>query len=187
MHLASETTGVEKVAAPSVLESQHGSVRPLAAEDLERVAALFLTKFRRRRRRLLDRAIAETAEYMRKIYLDPAGQSGESSALVQINPQGDLGGFLGVLKARYELNGAALNAAIIGPFMADPGADHGSAGPQLLRALHQGEFDLQLTDSANRVSLAFARPMKYQLLPVHCLEWTYVFRPAAMAAAALHR
>ncbi|WP_027146368.1 hypothetical protein [Mesorhizobium sp. WSM3626] len=187
MRLASETTGVEKVAAPSVLESQHGSVRPLAAEDLERVAALFLTKFRGRRRHRLDRAIAETAEYMGKIYLDPAGQSGESNALVQINPQGDLGGFLGVLKARYELNGAALNAAIIGPFMADPGADHGSAGPQLLRALHQGEFDLQLTDSANRVSLAFARPMKYQLLPVHCLAWTYVFRPAAMAAAALHR
>ncbi|UVK45575.1 hypothetical protein BPNPMPFG_001124 [Mesorhizobium sp. AR07] len=187
MHLVSANAGPEKVAAPSVLESQHGSVRPLAAEDLERVAALFLTKFRRRRRHLLDRAVAETAEYMREIYLDPAGQSGESNALVQINRQGRLGGFLGVLKARYELNGAALNAAIIGPLMADPGTDHGSAGPQLLRAVHQGEFDLQLTDSANRTSLAFARPMKYQLLPVHCLGWTCIFRPAAMAAAALHR
>ncbi|WP_246682172.1 hypothetical protein [Mesorhizobium sp. B3-2-1] len=51
---------------------------------------------------------------MRRIYLDPARQSGESNALVHINRQGDLGGFLGVLKARYELNGAALNAAIIG-------------------------------------------------------------------------
>ncbi|AEH88563.1 hypothetical protein Mesop_4129 [Mesorhizobium opportunistum WSM2075] len=40
-----------------------------------RVAALFLAKFRRRRH-LRDRAIAETAEYMREIYLDPAGQSG---------------------------------------------------------------------------------------------------------------
>jgi len=186
MHPVSESTGVEKMAAP-VLESQHGSVRPLAAEDLERVAALFLTKFRRRRPHLLDRAIAETAEYMRAIYLDPAGQPGASNALVQINRKGDLGGFLGVLKARYELNGAVLNAAIIGPLMADPGTDHGSAGPQLLRAVHQGEFDLQLTDSANRVSLAFARPMKYQLLPVHCLGWTCIFRPAAMAAAALHR
>ncbi|PZV36068.1 hypothetical protein [Mesorhizobium kowhaii] len=187
MHLVSANAGPEKVAAPSVLESQHGSVRPLAAEDLERVAALFLTKFRRRRRHLLDRAIAETAEYMREIYLDPAGQSGASNALVQINRQGRLGGFLGVLKARYELNGAALNAAIIGPLMADPGTDDGSAGPQLLRAVHQGEFDLHLTDSANRTSLAFARPMKYQLLPVHCLGWTCIFRPAAMAAAALHR
>ncbi|TPL95174.1 hypothetical protein [Mesorhizobium sp. B2-3-12] len=187
MHLLSENTGVGRVAAPSVLDSQHGSVRPLVAEDLERVATLFLTKFRRRRHQLRDLAIAETAEYMRRIYLDPASQPGASSALVQINPQGDLGGFLGVLKAGYELNGTALNAAIIGPFMADPGADHGSAGPQLLRALHQGEFDLQLTDSANRVSLAFARPMKYQLLPVHCLGWTYIFQPAAMAAAALHR
>src|SRR5882724_1916906 len=81
MHLASENSGVEKVAAPSVLESQHGSVRPLAAEDLERVAALFLTKFRRRRRHLLDRAIVETAEYMRKIYLDPDGRPGTSNAL----------------------------------------------------------------------------------------------------------
>ncbi|BCG80280.1 hypothetical protein MesoLj113b_38220 [Mesorhizobium sp. 113-3-3] len=122
---------------------------------------------------------------MRKIYLDPAGQPGASNALVQINPQGDLGGFLGVLKARYELNGAVLNAAIIGPLMADTGTDHGSAGPQLLRAVHQGEFDLHLTDSANRVSLAFARPMKYQLLPVHCLGWTRIFRPAAVASAAM--
>ena len=120
MHIALANAGVEKVAAPSVMESHHGSVRPLAAEDLERVAALFLTKFRRRRRHLLDRAIAETAEYMREIYLDPAGQSGASNALVQINRQGRLGGFLGVLKARYELNGAALNAAIIGPLLADP-------------------------------------------------------------------
>jgi hypothetical protein len=29
--------------------------------------------------------------------------------------------------------------------------------------------------------------MKYQLLPVHCLEWTCVFRPGAMAAALLQR
>ena len=185
MHPASEDTGVERVAAPSVLPTHHGTVRPLATEDLERVAALFLTKFRRRRRRLHDRAIVEVAEYMRKIYLDPAGQPGASNALVQINPQGDLGGFLGVLKARYELNGAVLNAAIIGPLMADTGTDHGSAGPQLLRAVHQGEFDLHLTDSANRVSLAFARPMKYQLLPVHCLGWTRIFRPAAVASAAM--
>jgi hypothetical protein len=178
LHLVSANAGPEKLAAPPVLDSHHGSVRPLTPEDLEHVAVLFLTKFRRRRRHLLDRAIAETAAYMKEIYLG----SGESNALVQITPEGRLGGFLGVLKARYELNGATLNAAIIGPLMADPGTDHGSAGPQLLRAVHQGEFDLQLTDSANRVSLAFARPMKYQLLPAHCLGWTRIFRPAAVAA-----
>ncbi|WP_434725728.1 hypothetical protein [Mesorhizobium sp. RIZ17] len=175
-------TGPGKMAAPSALETQHGSVRPLAVEDLEHVAALFLRKFRHRRH-LRDRAIAQTADYMRKLYLD----GDESKALVQINPQGRLGGFMGVLKARYELNGTALNAAIIGPFMTDSSTDHGWAGPQLLRTLHQGEFDLYLTDSANRTSLAFARPMKYQLLPVHCLEWTCVFRPGAMAAAMLRR
>ena len=182
MDLASAKAGPEKVAAPSVLESQHGSVRPLGVEDLERVAALFLTKFRHSRR-LRDRAITRTAHYMRQLYLG----DGESKALVQINPQGRLGGFMGVLKACYEFNGTALNAAIIGPFMTDSTADRGWAGPQLLRALHQGEFDLYLTDSANRASLAFARPMKYQLLPVHCLEWTCVFRPGAMAAAMLRR
>ncbi|MBZ9767910.1 MULTISPECIES: hypothetical protein [unclassified Mesorhizobium] len=178
MNLVSASPG--QVVAP--LESQHGSVRPLTAEDLEQVAALFLMKFRHRRRQR-DRAIAQTADYMRGLYLD----GDESKALVQINPQGRLGGFMGVLKARYELNGRALSAAIIGPFMTDSSIDHGWAGPQLLRALHQGEFDLYLTDSANRTSLAFARPMKYQLLPVHCLEWTCIFRPGAMAAAVLRR
>src|SRR3569832_2166744 len=113
MDLVSTNAGPEKVAAPSVHDTQHGSVRPLAAGDLERVAALFLTKFRHRR--LGDHAIAQTANYMRELYLD----GGENKALVQINPQGGLGGFMGVLKARYELNGTALNAAIIGPFMTD--------------------------------------------------------------------
>ncbi len=182
MDIASANAGTHKVAAPTVLDSQHGSARPLAAEDLEHVAALFLTKFRQRRRHR-DRAIAQTAQYMRQLYLD----GGESKALVQIDSQGRVGGFMGVLKAHYELNGTALSAAIIGPFMTDSSIDHGWAGPQLLRALHQGEFDLYLTDSANRTSLAFARPMKYQLLPVHCLEWTLVFRPGAMAAVMLRR
>ncbi|RAZ89903.1 hypothetical protein DPM33_17195 [Mesorhizobium hawassense] len=182
MDLDSSNAGPQKITAPPVVDSQHGSVRPLTTEDLENVAALFLTKFRHRRHHR-DRAIARTAQYMRELYLD----GGESKALVQINPQGRLGGFMGVLKARYELNGTALNAAIIGPFMTDSNTDHGWAGPQLLRTLHQGEYDLYLTDSANRTSLAFARPMKYQLLPVHCLEWTCVFRPGAMAAAMLHR
>ncbi|MDG4875706.1 hypothetical protein P9273_11420 [Mesorhizobium sp. WSM4935] len=181
MNPVSAKAGPGKVAGSSALES-HGSVRPLAAEDLERVAALFLMKFRHPRRQR-DRAIARTADYMRELYLD----GDESKALVQIDPQGRLGGFMGVLKARYELNGRALNAAIIGPFMTDSSIDHGWAGPQLLRSLHQGEFDLYLTDSANRTSLAFARPMKYQLLPVHCLEWTCIFRPGAMAAAMLRR
>ncbi|WP_245512350.1 MULTISPECIES: hypothetical protein [unclassified Mesorhizobium] len=182
MDLDSANAGPQKIAAPSVVDSQHGSVRPLAVGDLDQVAALFLTKFRHRRRHRY-RAIARTAEYMRALYLG----GGESKALVQINPQGRLGGFMGVLNARYELNATALNAAIIGPFMTDSAIDHGWAGPQLLRSLHQGQFDLYLTDSANRTSLAFARPMKYQLLPVHCLEWTCVFRPGAMAAAMLHR
>ncbi|TGR38769.1 hypothetical protein EN841_34125, partial [Mesorhizobium sp. M8A.F.Ca.ET.198.01.1.1] len=74
MNPASAKADLAKVAGPSALES-HGSVRPLAAEDLERVAALFLTKFRRRR--LRDPAVAQTADYMRKLYLD----GGENKAL----------------------------------------------------------------------------------------------------------
>ncbi|RWX61489.1 hypothetical protein EOA24_30230, partial [Mesorhizobium sp. M2A.F.Ca.ET.039.01.1.1] len=66
MDLVSANGGSRKTPAPSVPD--HGSVRPLAAEDLDRVAALFLTKFRRRR--LRDHAIARTADYMRKLYLD---------------------------------------------------------------------------------------------------------------------
>ncbi|TGV73143.1 hypothetical protein EN792_062125, partial [Mesorhizobium sp. M00.F.Ca.ET.149.01.1.1] len=141
MDLDSANAGPQKIAAPSVVDSQHGSVRPLAVGDLDQVAALFLTKFRHRRRHRY-RAIARTAEYMRALYLG----GGESKALVQINPQGRLGGFMGVLNARYELNATALNAAIIGPFMTDSAIDHGWAGPQLLRSLHQGQFDLYLTD-----------------------------------------
>lgn len=181
--------GVADVSAPALRssETRYGSIRPLERGDLERVASLFISKFRRRDKTPRRGAVEQVAAYMDRLYLQgPFNESGVNS-LVQVDSHGDIGGFLGLLKSRYWLNGEVLTAGIISTLMAAEGADHGRAGPQLLRSLNNSDLDLQLTDSANRTSLAFARPMKYELLPVHSMEWARAFRPAAMLADKMKR
>ncbi len=173
--------------SPSISAVGLASIRLLEIDDLEPVAELFLHKFRHQRRASFQSAVYDAAGYMENLYFRGPDGAKNNRALVHVTERGDISGFLGVLATRYLLKGASLNAAIIGPLMANAAIDRGRAGPQLLRALNHEAFDLQLTDSANRISLAFARPMKYVLLPVQCLEWIYAFRPAAVLAEKLRR
>lgn len=171
---------VPAASAPAVIRATDGRVRPLEAGDLERSAVLFLRAFRRGRRAPSQRAVEEVAAYMRRIYLEGPYCDAGTGTLVQVDGQGDIRGFLGILKTRYRLDDEELSAGIISTLMAADGAHDGMAAPQMLRALNQSAFDMILTDSANRLSLPFARPLKYQLMPLNCLQWMRVFKPAAL-------
>ncbi len=181
------TTAV--IAAPAMVAaaSRNGRVRPFERADLEPVARLFLGRFRRRGRTLDARAVADVAEYMDRLYLQGPYAGDGLDALVQTDRQGEIGGFLGLLKTRYVLDGEVLKACIISTLMSAEGAGHEPAGPQLLRAVNGAGFDMQLTDSANRTSLAFARPLKYQLLAFDSLDWVRAFKPATMLVDRMHR
>jgi hypothetical protein len=166
-----------EASVPRPARTPPGHVRPLERSDLERVAHLFLDTFRRRGQRAGDRAAEDVAAYMERLYLQgPFGEDG-INALVHVGRDGAIGGFLGLLKTRYGLDGEPLTACIISTLMAD---DDGRAAPQLLRGLNSAGFDLQLTDSANRASLAFARPLKYELMLFDSLRWICAFKPTTM-------
>ncbi|SFI49299.1 hypothetical protein SAMN05216304_1021000 [Bosea sp. OK403] len=159
----------------------NGLVRPLESRDLEQVATLFLKTFRRKRKASqAQSAIEEAAGYMRQLYLEGPGSEGGAGSLVRVDAQGDIVGFLGILKNSYTLDGQALSAGVISTLMAADEHVAGPVGPQLVRALNQSPFDLVFADSANRASLALSRPLKYELLPLNCLEWACVFRPSAL-------
>lgn len=117
---------------------------------------------------------------MERLYLQGPPDGGDASSLVQIAQDGSIGGFLGVLATRYVLEGETLSAGVIGSLMAAEGEDNVSAGAQLLRAVNSAAFDMLLTDSANRISLAFIRPMKYELMLFDSLQWIRIFKPTAM-------
>jgi hypothetical protein len=156
------------------------AVRFLERSDLEGVARLFHQRFRSADGEPGASEIAATAGYMERLYLQgPSGEACDGS-LVQVDRQGGISGFLGLVKTRYRLGGERLSTCIVGALMAAEGAQHGAPGLRLLRALNEQSFELQLTDSANRLSLALALPMRFRLLPLDCLQWMRAFRPVTM-------
>ena len=72
-------------------------MRPLVEDDLEQVADLFLQRFRSPRRNA--RARAEIAAYMKSLYFDYPTRVGEADLLVSIDAAGEIGAFVGGIRA----------------------------------------------------------------------------------------
>lgn len=164
-----------------------GRIRPMEKADLEQVADLFVRTFRADRKAHRQRRIDEVASYMDQLYLQGPHSGDGVNSLVHMGPTGEIGGFLGLMKTRYTLAGSSLSTCVIGSLMAAKGAENSRVGAQLLWGLHDLDFDLIMTDSANRRSLAFGGPLKYHLLKMNCLEWVCSFQPAAMIAHKIRR
>lgn len=174
---------------PAVLqhETPGHTVRLLERRDLEGVAHLFHRRFRPAEREPNRVHLALTADYMDRLYLQGPYDGTASGSLVQVDRQGGIEGFLGLLTTRYRIGGEVVPACIVGSLMAAEGARHAAPGPRLLRALSEQPFELQLTDSANRASLAIAMPMRFRLLAFDSLQWLRAFRPAGMLLEMMQR
>ena len=154
-------------------------VRPLVETDLEQVAELFMQRFRKARR--TPGARAEIAACMKTLYLDHPGRVGDADALVSLDSDGRIGAFVGATRARFRLDGEPLNVCISGTLMASPEPRHALAAVQILRESRKLDYDLIVTDSANRASLAVCQAMNYFPVSPDSLEWMCVFEPAALA------
>jgi len=155
-------------------------VRPMERADLEKIAHLFLRTFRSDSQAGRPGEVENLAAYLDQLYLQ-GPHSGEGvNSLVYAGPGGDIGGFLGLHKTHYALEGRRLSTCMIGSLMSARDPVYSRAGAQLLWGLNDLEFDIVMTDSANRRSLAFTGPLKYEVMSVNCLEWTFAFKPASM-------
>jgi len=157
----------------------NASVRPLEERDLETLADLFMQRFRKARRNA--RARAEIAAYMKSLYLDYPTREGAPGSLVWVDPAGAIGAFLGGVRAGFTFEGSPLNACVSGTLMASEAPGHTLAAVHLLRESRKLDYDLIVTDSANRASLAMCQAMNYQVASPESLEWAYVFEPAGVA------
>ena len=154
-------------------------VRPLVEDDLEPLADLFQQRFRASRRS--SRARNEIAACMKSLYLDYPTRTGDADALVAVDADGAIGAFCGGVRTSFELDGRPVNACVTGTLMASSSPGHALAAVQLLRESRKLDYDLIVTDSANRASLAMCQAMGYQVVSPDSLEWASVFEPASLA------
>ncbi len=172
---------------PLVVPARSGEragIRPLERGDLEKTALLFLSTFYPAAAAKKGAEVERVAAYMDRVYLGGPHSGSGVNSLVYANAAGEIGGFLGMQKMRYRLDGVPLSACIVGGLMSAGGREFSRVGAQLLRAVNGLGFDLVFTDSANRRSLAFGPPLRYRILATNCLEWVYPLQPVAMT---MHR
>ena len=166
--------------APNAASARPGArVRPLTESDLEPVADLFLQRFRSSRRGA--RARAEIAACIKALYLDHPMREGDADALVSIDSAGAIGAFCGGVRANFQFDGRPAKACITGTLMASAAPGHAMAAVQILRECRKLDYDLFVTDSANRNSLAICQAINYQVVSPDSLEWACVFDPASLA------
>ena len=154
-------------------------VRPLSEGDLDAVAEMFLQRFRAERRP--PGAKAEIAACMKALYLDHPGRVGDADALVAIDGAGTLAAFCGGARTRFVFDGRPASVCVTGTLMASDAPGHALAAVQLLREGRKLDYDLIVTDSANRASLAMCQATGYRVVSPDSLEWAAVFDPASVA------
>jgi len=143
------------------------------------VAELFLQRFRPERRPAGARA--EIAACMKALYLDHPSRVGDADALVAIDGAGALAAFLGGVRTRFLFDGRPASACITGTLMASAAPGHALAAVQILRESRKLDYDLIVTDSANRASLAMCQAVGYRVVSPDSLEWAAVFDPSSVA------
>ena len=152
-------------------------VRPMTQGDLAPLADLFLQRFRAGRPSASARA--DIAECMKALYLDFPAREGDADALVALDAAGDVAAFCGGVRTRFLFDGRPATACVTGTLMASAAPGHALAAVQILRESRKLDYDLIVTDSANRASLAMCQAMGYQVVSPDSLEWACVFEPTA--------
>ncbi len=184
---------MEGVVAPAgplgrAAKAGRSQVRPLERRDLEEVADVFLRVFRgiddpARRRGAHPGLIA----YLDQLYLGCPWLEPELGSLVYRDADGDLAGFLGSVQMHMMFEERRLTASAMGTYMVAHPRHDSRAALTLLRHHLASDLDIHFTDTANRTSLEFRKPLHFVLLAQHSLEWVYPLRPASLVLARAER
>ncbi len=147
-------------------------VRPLRADDLPAVGALWMRAFRR------AGTPGGVQRYFREVFLDPALAGDDPASLVYEDDAGLVAGFIGGLPRRMVFRGRPIRAVVATQLMVDPGRRHGFAAFDLLRTLFAGPQDLTFCDGANERSQHVWERSGGEVARLYSLDWQRALRPA---------
>ena len=147
-------------------------MRTLVREDLPQIVALRRQVFHQSERPDDSDLVA----YLERILLQNPWQGETPLSLVYEDPHGRVGGFLGVVPRTMVLRGEPLRVAI-GTQLMVAVQNRGLVGLRLVRAYHDGPYDLCLSDAANDAARRLWQTVGGEVAPVHGTAWERVLRP----------
>ena len=147
-------------------------VRPLRAEDVPALGALWMRAFRR------AGTLAGVQRYFHEVFLDPAFSGDDPASLVYEDDDGAVAGFVGALPRRMLFRGRPIRAVVATQLLVDPGRRRGFAAFDLLRALFAGPQELTYCDGANERSQHVWERSGGEIARLYSIDWRRVLRPA---------
>lgn len=158
-------------------------IRRFAADDATAVANLFQAVFRQSK----APAPASLADYFVDIYLSRPWFDAEIGALVYLDNDGRVRGFIGVNVVPMIWQGRSIRAAYAGSLMVEAPENDPLAGARLLRAYLNGAQDLSISETANTASFGMWRKLGGEMVVSRSYEWVRVLRPLSLAATVAAR
>ncbi|MEI2298796.1 hypothetical protein [Ensifer sp. MJa1] len=154
-------------------------IRPLQANDLPAIAAMFQRELRKRR----TPAPPPLAGYLKRLYLDATDGDCGSPSLVHVADNGSVSGFVGVTSMPMRFAGNSVNASICGSLMVDAAQRSDLAGARLLKAFLAGPQDLSFSETASEETASMWTTLRGSILPQYSLDWVKIIKPASFAVA----
>jgi predicted N-acetyltransferase YhbS len=158
-------------------------IRPFAPADAHAVASLY---------ERVSRSGAATPHpllqrYFEQTFFDSPWSDPELPSLVYEDSTGHVVGFIGLHGRNVEFEKRRLRLAAVGPLLVAPDARGGAAGFELVKVLFRGPQDLAYTGSANVIGRRIWEALGARPVPLNCMTWTYVLRPATLTVSRLVR
>lgn len=147
-------------------------VRPLRAEDVPALGALWTRAFRR------TCTPTGVERYFREVFLDPTFMGDDPASLVYEDDGGVVAGFVGALPRRMVFRGRPIRAVVTTQLMVEPGRRRGFAAFELLRSLFAGPQELTFCDGANERSQLVWERSGGEVARLYSIDWRRVLRPA---------
>jgi hypothetical protein len=155
------------------------AVRPLEASDIDAVTALYYRILRHES----SPPPRSLCNYMREFYLDGPYRETDIPALVHVDDDGRISGFVGVHTVPFMHEGKRLRAAFCGALMVDDYKTNPLGGARLLKAFFDGPQDISFSETANVVSQSMWEKLRGNVLTGYSMEWFRVFRPSGFGLA----
>lgn len=159
------------------LEKNHMiDIRSFNLNDAPVVARMFQKTFRDPRRS----APVSLETYLVELFIEHPLCDGESASRVCVRADGTVIGFIGVLPLRMSFRDRLIRGSMAGSLMVENPGAYPLAGARLLRSVVQGEGDIAISETSNRISCEMWERLGGIIIPAYSMEWLHVLQPTGV-------